>query len=73
MNKSFLMKNITHPLFRLPDRATKSLGLSPKSPKEEIRVSRGVDGAGRPVFARARLAVVESLLPSLGVHDGPPT
>lgn len=37
------------------------------------RVLRLDAGEGRSVFAVERLAVVESLLPSCTVHDGPPS
>lgn len=57
----------------LPDRATMSLWLSPLLAKADTRVWRLAKGLGRSVFALARSAVVESLLPSFGVHVGPPT
>ncbi|KVH97468.1 hypothetical protein Ccrd_000414 [Cynara cardunculus var. scolymus] len=50
-----------------------SLALSPLSSNVLISESREALKLGRLVSARARLAVVESLLPSFTDHDGPPT
>ncbi|CAA7392912.1 unnamed protein product [Spirodela intermedia] len=38
-----------------------------------MRVLRSDVGAGRSLLALLRLAVVESLLPSCTVHEGPPS
>ncbi|KVH97466.1 hypothetical protein Ccrd_000416 [Cynara cardunculus var. scolymus] len=50
-----------------------SLALSPLSSNVLISESREALKLGRLVSARARLAVVESLLPSFTDHEGPPT
>jgi hypothetical protein len=61
-------------LFRhTPERATISLSLKPFPLNMPIRFTRLVVALGISLSARLRLAVVESLLPSLTVHDGPPT
>ena len=56
----------------VPERATKSLALKPLVAKVEISLSNPSVKLGR-FSAKLLLAVVESLLPSLTVHDGPPT
>lgn len=57
----------------LPDKATMSLSLSPLPLKVDISMSRLSLKLGRLLSARDRVAVVESLLPSFTVHEGPPT
>jgi hypothetical protein len=56
-----------------PDKATISLALRPLREKREISVSRSSMAVGSSLSARVELAVVESLLPSFTVQDGPPT
>jgi hypothetical protein len=50
-----------------------SVLLRPFLAKAASSVLRLDAGEGRSVFAVERLAVVESLLPSCTVHDGPPS
>lgn len=50
-----------------------SVPLRPFLANAASRVLRLDAGEGRSVFAVERLAVVESLLPSFTVHDGPPS
>jgi len=50
-----------------------SVLLRPFLANAAIRVLRLDAGEGRSVLAVERLAVVESLLPSGTVHDGPPS
>ena len=56
----------------LPERVTMSVALSPFLEKAEMRVLRSDVGEGMSELAVLRLAVVESLLPSCTVHEGPP-
>lgn len=56
----------------VPESATISLVERPLPENEEMRVLKLEVGAGMLLFAALRLAVVESLLPSRTVHDGPP-
>lgn len=50
-----------------------SVVLSPFLEKLPTRSARSEVGGGRSLFARERLAVVESLLPNGTVYDGPPS
>ena len=56
----------------VPERATKSLAFKPLVAKVEISLSNPSVKLGR-FSAKLLLEVVESLRPSLTVHDGPPT
>ena len=56
----------------VPERATESLAFKPLVAKVEISLSNPSVKLGR-FSAKLLLAVVESLRPSLTVHDGPPT
>lgn len=57
---------------RVPESATMSVVLSPFREKLPMRSARSEVGGGRSLFARERLAVVESLLPKSTVYDDPP-
>ena len=50
-----------------------SLAVSPFLSNLEIRMSTSSVKRGRSLVASLLLAVVESLLPTFTVHDGPPT
>lgn len=52
------------PIVRAPDSAAISSAVSPLSAKAEISSPRLISGPGKSLFAKSRLAVVESLLPN---------
>jgi len=60
-------------VMNLPDKVTISLRVRPLLVKCVIRVVRSSVNFGRSELAKLLLAMVESLLPSFTVHDGPPT
>lgn len=49
------------PIVRAPDSAAISSAVSPLSAKAEISSPRLISGPGKSLFAKSRLAVVESL------------
>ena len=57
----------------LPERATMSFWESPCAAKREVRLARPDVGGGMFLLAPLKLAVVESLLPSLTSQLGPPS
>lgn len=61
-----------HVMLLLPERATMSVVVRPLSEKAEMRSVRLKSGLGISLLAELKLAVVESLLPSCTVHEGPP-
>ena len=62
-----------NPMTWPPERATRSLVSSPCLLKLLISAGKSMNGVGMLLLASVLLAVVESLLPSGTVHDGPPS
>lgn len=59
-------------LINLPERTTISCAVKPLFEKADMISLRSIRGDGISLVTASLLAVVESLLPSPTVHDGPP-
>jgi hypothetical protein len=59
--------------FYAPESATMSFWDSPCAAKREVRLARPDVGGGMLLLAPLKLAVVESLLPTLTLQLGPPS